>query len=707
MRRSSDGSLLHPSHSQFHLLRLLVGSAIGGWSIMLSFVALGFPGTIDFVDSVNLALKWVLIGGTILGIALGIPLAIIAALLVNIIPPLKRSIHPLSLVRAGFLILISSPLVALSGWPTTSWGFVLAPVVAILIAWAGVKANPHSDLVPHSTVGRGIGTAIGPAMLLAFVLAILIPMFHRGYGTPVAPRMIVVAVDGIDGPYATQLLHSNDSGRYPNLLRMEESGGYGMPGSDQPIVAARLWGGIMTGVGAGESGILDRNSMSEDLIAPTLWEILSQHNYRIGLFQAPPPHKFEVDASFDVPIPGSVEGSDDVVALFLQDLRSIGRSPGIPAPWTVGFAACALVRLGVRLETIAAIADECLWEIVMRPSPRLIYERRKLLEFRIDCDRSLALVRKYSVDVAILRFDSLESIFTDYWRYSRPNEFSEPPEDVDASLACGLGRVIPDAYRALDGFLGDLGPFTDSGSVLAVVSNHGIRSASDHRYRALQLSPARFVRAAGWSEMVLADTSSNGICLRPISIESDLQSLSELEEMISRAQWTPADERDISRRGDGTLFSTTWLEDCIEVSIQPSMELTADAVVTMDGWTGPLSEILIPGEPKSGIISGNALFLVTGPQFRRGEAARNPQVYDVAPTLLYAMGIPISEELKGRVLDELFDQVWKNEHPVEYVPEYVGSFQESGAPPESVEESVYAEEPMEVSVAEPEPVESP
>ena len=46
--RGSDGCPVHPGHAQFHIVRLLVGSLFGGWSIMLGFMLLGFLGNFDF-----------------------------------------------------------------------------------------------------------------------------------------------------------------------------------------------------------------------------------------------------------------------------------------------------------------------------------------------------------------------------------------------------------------------------------------------------------------------------------------------------------------------------------------------------------------------------------------------------------------------------------------------------------------------------------
>jgi len=78
----------------------------------------------------------------------------------------------------------------------------------------------------------------------------------------------------------------------------------------------------------------------------------------------------------------------------------------------------------------------------------------------------------------------------------------------------------------------------------------------------------------------------------------------------------------------------------------------------------------IPGEDYR-IISGdhrlNGLLLFCGPA--KG-GARNPLreacLLDVAPTVLYALGLPVPDDMDGRVLLELFDDAYVKDHPVSY-----------------------------------------
>ncbi len=64
-------------------------------------------------------------------------------------------------------------------------------------------------------------------------------------------------------------------------------------------------------------------------------------------------------------------------------------------------------------------------------------------------------------------------------------------------------------------------------------------------------------------------------------------------------------------------------------------------------------------------------FLASGPHVRPGKVPR-ADVYDLARTLLWLAGAPISRQLRGRELVELMAPGWAAEHPPVYVDSYAG-----------------------------------
>jgi tetratricopeptide (TPR) repeat protein len=66
----------------------------------------------------------------------------------------------------------------------------------------------------------------------------------------------------------------------------------------------------------------------------------------------------------------------------------------------------------------------------------------------------------------------------------------------------------------------------------------------------------------------------------------------------------------------------------------------------------------------------NGIFMLSGPGARPGPMAPRATLFDIAPTLLYLLGFPASEEMPGRVLVEAIDPAFVAAHPVRTIPSY-------------------------------------
>ncbi len=79
---------------------------------------------------------------------------------------------------------------------------------------------------------------------------------------------------------------------------------------------------------------------------------------------------------------------------------------------------------------------------------------------------------------------------------------------------------------------------------------------------------------------------------------------------------------------------------------------------------------LVP--PMSGTHAGapDGFLLVLGDGVRRGVAIRGASVLDVAPTILYLMGLPVARDMEGRVLTEIVDDDFARAHPLTFIPSY-------------------------------------
>jgi predicted AlkP superfamily phosphohydrolase/phosphomutase len=66
----------------------------------------------------------------------------------------------------------------------------------------------------------------------------------------------------------------------------------------------------------------------------------------------------------------------------------------------------------------------------------------------------------------------------------------------------------------------------------------------------------------------------------------------------------------------------------------------------------------------------DGLLLAVGDGIRGGATLEKASVLDVAPTILYLMGLPVARDMEGRVLTEMIDERFARGHPLTYIPSY-------------------------------------
>lgn len=79
-------------------------------------------------------------------------------------------------------------------------------------------------------------------------------------------------------------------------------------------------------------------------------------------------------------------------------------------------------------------------------------------------------------------------------------------------------------------------------------------------------------------------------------------------------------------------------------------------------------------------------FLAVGDGIRPEARVHGASVLDVAPTLLYLMGLPIARDMEGRVLTEILEPAFARQNPVTFIPSYESLAVAPAAPGAPLEE---------------------
>jgi predicted AlkP superfamily phosphohydrolase/phosphomutase len=120
-------------------------------------------------------------------------------------------------------------------------------------------------------------------------------------------------------------------------------------------------------------------------------------------------------------------------------------------------------------------------------------------------------------------------------------------------------------------------------------------------------------------------------------------------------------------------FLSQWVGDA-EKALRPGDILLVVSGYGMEPtplWRRTLNALLgeaAPGGTHAGAPDG--FFLAVGDGIRPGSTTRSASILDVAPTVLYLMGLPVARDMEGRVLTEIVEDDFARAHPVTFVPSY-------------------------------------
>ena len=116
-----------------------------------------------------------------------------------------------------------------------------------------------------------------------------------------------------------------------------------------------------------------------------------------------------------------------------------------------------------------------------------------------------------------------------------------------------------------------------------------------------------------------------------------------------------------------------WTADLVERR-RPS-----DVVILVSGYgmePATLSDRLVALLSGRGSIGGtherapDGYFVAVGEGIKPGATLHGASVVDVAPTILYLMGLPVARDMDGRVLTEILDEDFARAHPLTFIPSY-------------------------------------
>lgn len=290
------------------------------------------------------------------------------------------------------------------------------------------------------------------------------------------------------------------------------------------------------------------------------------------------------------------------------------------------------------------------------------------------------------------------------WKYYEPEKFA--PIDA-AELAANRDR-IPEVYEATDTAIGAMLAALDRPANVLVISDHGFHAARREETR-IRLDMDRVLERLGYAvrsasgeidcarSLVYTDGSDRGAPRRRLRF---CRSGREPGGSVM-----PDDEPEIRARLARDLATVTWGQG------GPVFELTdpgryarrrgADLLVHLLD-EGATQTVRFSGEPVEDLVeslwtisgthgrSTHGILVAAGPDIDPEAEVEGISIHDIAPTVLFALGLPIADDFAGRAWTELFTETARQRRPLRRIASW-GTMDTWSAPASPVDEDLVEE----------------
>ena len=82
------------------------------------------------------------------------------------------------------------------------------------------------------------------------------------------------------------------------------------------------------------------------------------------------------------------------------------------------------------------------------------------------------------------------------------------------------------------------------------------------------------------------------------------------------------------------------------------------------------SQVIISLKEISGAHTLHGILIMSGPGIKHDYNLKECSVLDVTPTILHLLGLPVGEDMDGRVLKDAFTLQYQEQFPIQTIPSY-------------------------------------
>lgn len=304
--------------------------------------------------------------------------------------------------------------------------------------------------------------------------------------------------------------------------------------------------------------------------------------------------------------------------------------------------------------------------------------------------RSAARLAGEGYDLILLYFRSPDIVSHNYWKYFEPERF----RDVDPRDLAAYRGEVPRIYEAVDAEIGRILAAAPPESNVLVLSDHGFHAAPREDVKALVDMDAVLERLGLLARREGAVDFSRTLVYTygtPDFQRSKMLRFA-LAGRESGGRVRPEEREAVRRRLEAALATVTNDRgEPVFIVRDPRSHRGEDGDLVAVVRLAQLSPVLhVDGRPfpralrSLGRISGthtpstHGIFLAAGPDIDPAADLEGIHIHDMAPTFLYALGLPVADDFAGRPRTDLFTPEFRRSHPLRTIRTW-GALKDGGA----------------------------
>ena len=292
------------------------------------------------------------------------------------------------------------------------------------------------------------------------------------------------------------------------------------------------------------------------------------------------------------------------------------------------------------------------------------------------------LMKNEPADLTAIVFDGVDKLQHLCWRFLDPDCMPTTSLDWERRMR----DYVLDYFRNLDTYIRDIVQLAGDQANVFIASDHGFGPTSylfhvnvllkklgylawkeqePHKLKEMS-HEVSFVNLDWTKTSAYAGTpASNGVCIRAAG-EPGQNKMTQTEYLAFREKLMQQllDFRDPST-GEQIITQVQTREEAFP---GPAMEKAPDLLLTLSdhSFVSVVNEepIVLQRPFINGTHRPEGVFIAGGPMIRSGEVWDQYSILDVAPTLLYSLGLPIPNEFEGRMAKEAFRANYFKSHPI-------------------------------------------